>query len=189
MAPALPLRIVAGPDALAADLATWCTEGREASLAEHEAAVLKRVRRVLPSLLQAVVKVATSGPEPQLARARQACPSGGRQARPVQARRARQVQTQCGLLEVVRPWYHCGRCGRGRSVVETTLGVAGRAWLNAGLAAWAVRLGAAAPFREAAELLEELTGLGLGAETSRRQAESAGAALEADGAMVRFTDS
>jgi hypothetical protein len=57
--------------------------------------------------------------------------------------------------------------------------VAGRARLSEGLRSWVVRLGAAAPFREAAEVLEALTGLELGAETIRRHAEAAGSTLRA----------
>src|SRR2546421_343564 len=82
-------------------------------------------------------------------------------------------------LAVERPWFHCQRCRRGWSVLETTLGLPPRARLSAGATQWAVRLGAATDFREAAELLAELTGLTLGAETLRRQTETAGAALRA----------
>ena len=70
-------------------------------------------------------------------------------------------------------------------MVETTLGVASRARLSEGLRSWVVRLGAATPFREAAEVLAALTGLELGAETIRRHAEAAGTALrEAEDAAV-----
>ena len=51
--------------------------------------------------------------------------------------------------------------------------------MSEGLRGWLVRLGAAAPFREAAEVLDALTGLELGAETIRRHAEAAGTALRA----------
>jgi hypothetical protein len=78
-----------------------------------------------------------------------------------------------------RPWYHCWACGRGWSTVETTLGVVGWARLSEGLRGWVVRLGAAAPFAEAAEVLAALTGLELGAETIRRHAEAAGTVLRA----------
>ena len=213
----LPDEIVAAAMALAEDLAAWCAEGRDRPLAAHEAAVLGRVRRALPGLLRAVVKRATSGLDPRLQRARAACPRCGRKARPHQ-RRGRQVATRCGPLALGLPWRHCGHCRRGWSVAETTLGVPARARVSAGLGLWLARLGAATDFREAAELLGELTGLELGAETVRRHAERAGAALraaedaavarlertrepaeppapapgallvEADGAMVRFLD-
>jgi hypothetical protein len=174
----LPEQIVAVVSALAEDLADWCIEGRDRSLAAHEQAVLERVRRVLPLLLGAVVAAATSGLDPRLARARAACPRCGRKATPHQTR-PRQVLTVCGTLDLARPWYHCAGCGHGWSVVETALGVAERARLSAGLVEWAARLGAAAPFREAAEVLAALTGLELGAETLRRHTERAGAALRA----------
>jgi hypothetical protein len=186
MARTLPEEIVAAVTVLAEELAAWCAEGRDTSLADHEQAVLERVRRGMPRLLRAVVAVATSGLHPRLGRARAACPRCGRKAKPHQAR-ARQVTTRCGTLALSRPWYHCGGCGHGWSVVETTLGVADRARLSAGLRAWLVRLGTATDFREAADLLAELTGLEVGAETLRRQTEQAGAALRAaeDAAAAR----
>jgi hypothetical protein len=214
---AIPESIVAALQELAEDLATWCAEGRDRDLAAHEQAVLERVRRALPRLLGAVVGAATSGLDPRLVRARQSCPGCGRKAVP-RDWRGRQVATQCGTLDLERPWYHCPACARGWSVAETVLGLGRRARLSGGLVAWAARVGAAAPFREAAGLLEELTGLGLGPETIRRHAERIGADLEAqeraaaaqvertgepaaaveaapgvltveaDGAMVRFTD-
>ena len=218
MARTISEEIVAATTALAEDLAAWCTEGRDRPLAAHETAVFERVRKVVGRLLGAVVATATTELDPRLRRARQACPACRRKVKPHPAR-ARQLETQCGTLDLKRPWYHCGRCGHGWSVVETTLGVAPRARLSAGLAEWAARLGAATDFREAAELLAELTGLELGAETVRRHAGAAGAALEAaeqattaevertrapaeavdpvagvplvatDGCMVRFVDS
>jgi hypothetical protein len=186
MARPLPEEIVAAVTTLAEELAAWCAEGRDTTLAAHEQAVLERVRRALPRLLGAVVAVATSGLHPRLGRARAACPACGRKAKPHQAR-ARQVATRCGALDLVRPWYHCAACGHGWSVVETTLGVAEGARLSAGLRDWLVRLGAATDFREAAGLLAELTGLAVGAETLRRHTEQAGAALRAaeDAAVAR----
>jgi hypothetical protein len=217
MARTLPEKIVAALNGLAEDLADWCVAGRDQPLAAHEQAVLARVRQVLPLLLGAVIEASTSELDPRLARQRAACPTCRRKTKPHQARR-RQVLTICGPLDLERPWYHCGRCGHGWSVVETTLGVAERARLSAGLAEWVTRLGATAPFREAAEVLAALTGLELGAETVRRQTERVGAALadaedaavarvertreaaeavdaapgllvvQADGAMVRYRD-
>ena len=176
MARTLPEKIVAVVSALAEDLADWCVDGRDKSLAVHEQAVLERVRKVLPVLLGAVVEASTSGLDPRLARQRAACPTCRRKVKPHQARR-RQVLTVCGAVDLDRPWYHCDRCGHGWSVVETTLGVAERARLSAGLTEWVARLGAAAPFREAAEVLAALTGLELGAETVRRHTERVGTAL------------
>jgi hypothetical protein len=176
MARTPPEQIVAAVAALAEDLAAWCAEGRDRPLAAHEQAVLARVRRALPRLLRAVVEVATSDLDVRLRRARAACPRCGRKAQPHHAQR-RQVQTRCGPLDLDRPWYHCAACGHGWSVVETVLAVPARARLSAGLVAWAARLGAAAPFREAAEVLAELTGLELGPETIRRHTAGVGATL------------
>jgi hypothetical protein len=128
------------------------------------------------------------------------------------------VLTQCGAVTIERPWYTCAGCRYGWSVVETTLGVASRQRSSAGLVAWLVRLGATTDYREAAELLDEVTGLAVGAETIRRECIRVGTAiraaeaaaiqqtqltreaaepldpapgllvLEADGAMIRFTE-
>jgi len=177
MSHAIPEGIVAAVQELAEELGAWCAEGRDRPLEAHEQAVLERVRIALPRLLEAVVKAATSGLDPRLARARGACPSCGVKARPHGEPRARQVETRCGTLNLELPYYYCATCRRGWSALTTTLAVEERARTSPGLRAWLARLGAATDFREAAELLEELTGLALGAETVRRHAETAGAAL------------
>jgi Uncharacterised protein family (UPF0236) len=217
MTRAIPEQIVAAVATLAESLAQWCEDGRDGRLEEHEAAVLERVRQVLPALLEAVVEAATSGLAPRVRGQRSACPQCGRKVRPHQDR-PRQVLTRCGPVRVERPWYACARCHHGWSVVETTLGVGSRQRSSAGLVAWLVRLGAATDYREAAELLDELTGLAVGAETIRRECVRIGTAirtaetaaiqqtqrtreaaepvdhapgllvLEADGAMIQFAD-
>ena len=101
MARTLPEQIVAAVTALAEELAAWVEEGGDRALAEHEAAVLARVRRALPRLLAAVVEQATSEPAPRVRRAGRACPACGRKARPHQER-ARQVPTVCGVLDLER---------------------------------------------------------------------------------------
>jgi hypothetical protein len=178
MARTLPEQIVTVLMVLAEELAEWCVEGRDASLARHEARVLGLVWKVLPLLLRAVVEVATTELDPRLARARSACPGCGRKAEPHQTR-SRQVLTTCGLLVLARPWYHCAPCGHGWSVAETVLEVRRATRISEGLRAWLVRLGATAPFREAAALLAELTGLALSPETVRAHTVEAGRARRA----------
>jgi hypothetical protein len=217
MTRAIPEQIVAAVTTLAESLAAWCEEGRDGRLEQHEAAVLEQVRQVLPTLLEAVVEVATSDLAPRVRTGRSACPTCGRKVRPHQER-PRQVLTRCGVVTVERPWYTCTRCHHGWSVVETTLGVGSRQRSSVGLVAWLVRLGATTDYREAAELLDELTGLAVGPETIRRECLRVGTAiraaettaseqtrrtreaaealdpvpgllvLEADGAMIQFTD-
>jgi len=183
----IPERIVAALEELSEELGVWCAEGRDRTLEAHEQAVLERVRAALPKLLRAVVEAATTELDPRLRRVRQACPGCGAKTRPRGRPRGRQVETRCGTLDLARPYYHCAACRRGWSAVEMTLGVTERARTSAGLRAWQARLGAATDFREAAELLAELTGLELGAETVRRHTEAAGAALRAaeDRAVAR----
>ena len=174
----IPEQIVAAVRALAESLADWCEEGRDGRLEEHEAAVLERVRQVLPTLLQAVVEEATSELAPRVRAGRSACPRCGRKVRP-QQERSRQVLTRCGLVTLERPWYPCARCHHGWSVVETTLGVGRQQRASAGLLGWLARLGATTDDREAAERLDDLTGLAVGPETIRREGLRVGAAIRA----------
>jgi len=183
MTRAIPEQIVAAVSELAESLAQWCEEGRDGRLEQHETAVLDRVRQVLPQLLEAVVAVATSGLAPRVRTSQSACPGCGRKVRPHQER-LRQVLTQCGMVVIERPWYTCARCHHGWSVVETTLGVGSRQRASVGLLSWLVRLGTTTDYREAAELLDELTGLAVGAETIRRECVRVGTAIRAAEAAV-----
>jgi hypothetical protein len=183
----IPEQIVAAVSALAESLATWCEEGRDGRLEQHEAAVLERVRQVLPRLLEVVVEVATSELAPRVRGQRSACPGCGRKVRPHQER-PRQVLTQCGAVVIERPWYTCGHCHHGWSVVETTLGVGSRQRASVGLLAWLARLGATTDYREAAELLDELTGLAVGPETIRRECIRVGTAIRAAEAAAILGD-
>jgi hypothetical protein len=185
MSHTIPEPIVAAVQELAAALAAWCTEGQDQSLAAHEQAVLERVRAVLPHLLGAVVQTATSGLHPRLAWAPQRCTTCRQPVSPRAAPRPRQMLTRCGLLRLQRPYCYCGRCRQGWSVAETILELPAGAHLSPGLQDWLVRLGATTDFREAAELLAELTGLELGAETVRRHTQQRGAAVQqAETALV-----
>ena len=183
----IPEQIVTAVMALAESLAGWCEEGRDGRLEEHEDAVLERVRQVLPTLLRAVVEEATSELAPRVRTGRSACPRCGRKARPHQER-SRQILTRCGPVTLERPWYHCGRCHRGWSVVETTLAVGSRQRASAGLLGWLARLGTTTDYREAAELLDELTGVAVGPETIRRECVRVGTAIRvAEAAAIEQT--
>ena len=176
----IPEEIVAALDELGALLADWCEQGRDQPLASHETQVLGRVRRVLPQVLEAVLEAATSGLDRRLRRQRQACPGCGKQVQPWEPARPRQVLTQCGAVTLARPWYHCRACRQGWSVVETVLEVPCRAQTSAGVRQWGLELAASLPYREAAERLDSLTGIGLGPETLRRLAVAVGTEI-ADG--------
>ncbi len=90
-----------------------------------------------------------------------------------------------------RPWAHCPTCRHGWSPTDRTLGLAPHQRLSGPLRAWLVREGGATAFAEAADLLEDLTGLAVSPETVRTQTEAAGAALDqaqqADRATVERT--
>ena len=178
MREAIPSEIVARLLALAEELARWAREHRDAPLAEQESAVLAAVRSALPDLLGAVVRASTSALDRGLAGVRRRCPRCGGRTR-VDQWRTRRVRTVCGEVAVARPWYRCRPCRRGFSPVDETLALAPRARLSATLEAWVVRLGAATTFREAAALLDELTGLVVAADTIRAQSEACGLAVEA----------
>lgn len=170
----IPGEIVAALSRLGDELAAWCEQGRDESLASHEAKVLGLVRQVLPQVLEAVVEAATSGLDQRLRQRWQACPGCGKKTPPWEAARPRQVVTQCGAVTLTRPWYHCRPCRRGWSVVETVLAVPNRAQTSHGVRQWGLALAASLPYREAAERLDSLTGIALGPETLRRLAMQVG---------------
>lgn len=178
MTEALPAVIVARVMALAAELGVISRRQRDASLADHEVAVLAAVREALPALLTAVVEAATSPLDPGVATVGHRCPRCGERVR-VDSWRPRQVRTVCGSITLQRPWYHCRPCGRGFSPVDVTLTVPPRVRLSAALTGWLVRLGATTTFREASALLAELTGLDVAADTIRAQSTRCGMRLAA----------
>lgn len=56
-------------------------------------------------------------------------------------------------------------------------GVGSRRWSSDGLVAWLVRQGATTDYQEAADLLDDLTGLAVGPETIRRECVRVGSAI------------
>jgi hypothetical protein len=172
----IPESIVLVVEELASSLAQWCGEGRGRSLAEHEAAVLARVRGVLGKLLGAVLAETTSGLDRRARWGKTACPGCARATAPGRWRE-RTLATRCGTVTLPTVRYQCGGCHRGWGGLETTLGVAARARMSVGLEAWVARLGGLTDFREATELLAEYTGIALGAETARRHSERVGTVL------------
>lgn len=177
MVEVLPDRMVARLEALGVELADWARAHRGATLAEHELGVLGLVRLALPGLLEGVVEMSTPGLDGRHARLREACP-GCTQRQAAQSQQERTVLTVCGPVRIERAWYTCSECGRGFSPVDAMLGIACRARLSAGITEWLVRLGAPTAFRDAADLLDRLTGLAVAPETIRQQTERAGAAVE-----------
>jgi hypothetical protein len=179
MGEAVPASIVAGVEQLGEQLAAWVRAHRDAPLATHEEGVLAAVRDALPALLGAVVQESTTALAPAQQRLRTPCPACGTRTPARRQWRRRTVTTRCGPLRYERPAYWCRGCQRGWCPTDTTLAVAPRARVSAGLAAWLADLGALAPFRTATRLLQQLTGVAVSAETVRQSAERQGAALEA----------
>jgi len=175
---ALPGGIVARLETLGGELAAWVRGHRGATLAEHEAGVLGLVRLAMAGLLEEVVGLSTPGLDGRHGPLREACPGCGAR-RSAQCQRERAVLTVCGSVRVARAWYPCVGCGHGFSPVDATLGLEPRGRLSAGVADWLVHLGATTAFRDAADLLDRLTGLAVAPETVRQRTEAAGAAAEA----------
>jgi hypothetical protein len=94
--------------------------------------------------------------------------------------RDKSFDTVLGLVTVTRAWYHCAACGHGLAPRDAELSMAG-ASMSPGLAAMNDRAAAAAPFREAARLLEDLAGIRLTARRVERAAEASGAAVATAG--------
>jgi hypothetical protein len=142
---------------------------RDGSLAEHEDGVLEAWRVAAPGVLEAVLRLTTSGLEAT--------------ARPVAARcphcqRRRGVQTRLGPIRLERWWHQCWACARGWSPPDEALGLAPHQQTSDGLARWEPALGAMTTFREAAQLLSELAGVQVGTETLRTHAERIGTEVE-----------
>ncbi|MDQ2875624.1 MAG: hypothetical protein M3Y33_12845 [Actinomycetota bacterium] len=72
--------------------------------------------------------------------------------------RDKSFDTVPGLVTLSRAWYHCAACKHGLAPGDAELGVAGTS-MSPGLAAMNDKAAAAAPFAEAASLLEELAGV------------------------------
>lgn len=143
----------------------------------NEDGVLGAWRAAAPGLLEAVLRLATTGLEHNARRSTARCP-GCRQRYGVQSRRQRGVQTRLGAIRLKRWWHHCWRCGHGWSPPDDALHLAPYQQTSNGLARWEEALGAITTFREAARLLDELAGVEVGSETLRTHAERVGTELE-----------
>ena len=173
----IPQGIVAVGRQVAEGLWAWARDHRRATLAEHERGVLELFRRLMGSGLGAVVAEATGTAHPAAARLREPCPGCGQRRAPRKPRK-RELLTVCGAVRLERPYYYCRPCRRGWAPADATLGIGPYQAISAGCREWLALAGAVAPFRDAAALLEELAGLGVGSETVRTHAEAAGGLLD-----------
>lgn len=173
----IPAPIVALGQQLAEGLWAWVRQHRRATLAEHERGVLGLFRRLMGPALGAALAVALGLERPVARRLREACPDCGAR-RKAHAWRKRQLLTVCGAVRLDRPYYYCGACKRGWAPTDATLGLGAYEALSPGCAQWLALAGTLVPFRAAAALLEELAGVGVGAETVRTHAEAAGGLLD-----------
>jgi hypothetical protein len=89
--------------------------------------------------------------------------------------RDKTIDTVLGPVALRRAYYHCAACGHGVVPRDDELDVAGSS-TSPGLAKMIARVGAAAPFAQAASLLAELAGVHLNAKRVERVAEADGAA-------------
>lgn len=96
------------------------------------------------------------------------------------AYRTKTLDTVLGPVTLRRAYYHCPACGGGVVPRDDELGVAG-ASLSPGLRTMVARVGAAAPFAQASDLLASLAGVELTTKRVERSAEGDGAALGAAG--------
>jgi hypothetical protein len=102
---------------------------------------------------------------------------GGHQAQFV-SYRPKTITTVLGAVTLRRAYYHCAACDHGLAPRDDELGVAGGS-TSAGLRKMIARVGAAAPFAQAAGLLTELAGVRVGAKRVERVGEADGAAAAA----------
>ncbi|MGI9149280.1 MAG: hypothetical protein ACR2IK_22485 [Chloroflexota bacterium] len=166
----VPSTIVARMLDVAKELEQWAVEHRQPSLAEHEQGVLHIFRRVMGPVLGAVLERVLGLDHPAAQRQRAACPECGKRRRPHQWRE-RQPVSVCGSTPFQRPYYSCPECQRGWAPADQVLGLDPHQILSTQLQAWVAETGAELPFKQAAEHLERLAGIGLGVETVRTQTE------------------
>lgn len=175
--------MIAELDALGRQLTTLATAHHDASLACLEDAVLTAIRAALPGLLAEVIRLNTRALQKPQAHWPHSCPRCHAKTR-VHSTRPRSLQTVCGPVAFERPWYLCRSCGHGFSPADTSLGLDARGRLSPGVDTWLLELGCRTAFREAAGLLERLTGLRVSAEAIRQHTERTGSALEAAATAV-----
>ena len=173
----IPAPIVALARQLAEGLWAWAREPRRAGLKEHEQGVQALSRRLMGPALGATLAVALGLDRPAARRLREPCPACGARRKP-HAWRKRQLLTVCGAVRLDRPYFYCDRCKHGWAPADELLGVGAYEALSPGCHAWLALAGSLVPFREAAALLEERAGLGVGAETVRAHAEAEGGLLD-----------
>jgi len=140
-------------------------------LAAVELAIRTAMTKLGASLLEGLLATDTGHRGPHLD-----C-GAGHQARFV-SYRTKTLDTVLGPIECRRAYYHCSDCGHGLVPRDEELGVA-HASLSGGLRAMVARLGAAAPFAKARDLLAELAGVELTTKRVERSAEADGGALAA----------
>jgi hypothetical protein len=174
----LPAPIVAALHAFVERLHTDLAAHYDADLATHEQALLATWRAEAGALLSAILAVATTGAEADGRPPRSPCPACGTGCAS-ERWRPRQVQSCVGPVHLRRTVYHCAVCGHRWARADQTLGLAPRQQSSATVQAWEARVAAVLPFREAARLLAELSGVAPGHETVRTHAEHQGATLEA----------
>jgi len=176
-APTLPDAIVAPVDAFVRDLVTWAAQHRDADLSSLEQAVREGLRALAPQLVGGLITVTQRSLDPSMQRDRPRCPACGTLGR-LRGWRARQMKTTCGSVHWERPWAQCPGCRASWSPTDQTLEVQAQQRISASLQEWLVTLGTLLPFAVAREQLAMLTGVTVGAETTRTITEAAGTTLD-----------
>src|SRR5450759_1869346 len=146
---------------------------RRQGLAAVELAIRTAMSKLGASLLQDLLGLDTGHRGPRVD-----C-GAGHQASFV-AYRDKNLDTVLGPVTLGRAYYHCSDCGVGVMPKDNELGVAG-ASLSPGLRAMVARVGAAAPFAKASDLLTERAGVELPTKRVERSAEADGTTLVAIG--------
>jgi hypothetical protein len=135
------------------------------------------LRALAPQLVGGLITVTQRSLDPSMHRGRPRCPACGTLGR-LRGWRARQMKTTCGPVRWERPWAQCPGCRASWSPADQTLEVQAQQRISASLQEWLVTLGTLLPFDVAREQLAMLTGVTVGAETTRTITEVAGTALD-----------
>lgn len=173
MNPILREHMLACTNELVNGLEVWAERYPDADLDAREEAVWQQGQACLRVLLEVVASAAAP-------RAAGRCPCCQVvSVRPVARQRRRVVLSRLGLVRLPRELVTCRSCGHSWAPVDRVLGLGKTQRMTRRVRLWLVQLGALAPFRVAAALLEDLLGLAVGPETLRRHTAQVGRHLEA----------
>ena len=161
---------------VASDLYEWLDD-EVRTLEVMEEAVIGSMRQLGRVLLQKVCE--TKIPRYPSPRVECRC---GHEAEYV-CRRRGQTKTQVDWIELKRPYYLCGSCGKGKYPVDEALGFCAGG-ISSGLDGLLAYVGTLLPYEEGAQLIERVMGVSISASRVRYSTEGLGELVAGDEAAT-----